>query len=96
MDSDTLDDLDLQLLHALQIDGRAAYSTIAQVLGVSSRTVARRYGRLRTSGLVRVTGVAAPGPGRSLPPSGSSESRFEPVPPARWRAPSPSDRTPPG
>ncbi|MEV6339706.1 AsnC family transcriptional regulator [Nocardia vinacea] len=62
MDSDTLDDLDLQLLHALQIDGRAAYSTIAQVLGVSSRTVARRYGRLRTNGLVRVTGVAAPGP----------------------------------
>ncbi|MEV5832564.1 AsnC family transcriptional regulator [Nocardia sp. NPDC052112] len=62
MDSDSLDDLDLQLLHALQIDGRAAYSTIAEVLGVSARTVARRYGRLRANGLVRVTGVATTGP----------------------------------
>lgn len=42
----TLDDLDLQLLHALTIDGRAPFSRIAAVLGVSDQTVARRYHRL--------------------------------------------------
>lgn len=47
MDSVTLDPVDLRLLHALQIDGRAAFSRIADVLGVSDRTVARRFGRLR-------------------------------------------------
>ncbi|RJO73436.1 AsnC family transcriptional regulator [Nocardia panacis] len=57
MDS-AIDDLDLRLLHALQIDGRAAFARIAEVLGVSDRTVARRYGRLRATGMVRVTGVA--------------------------------------
>src|SRR5881628_2051782 len=59
---DILDDLDLQLLHALQLDGRAAFSRIAQVLGVSARTVARRYGRLQATGLVHVAGVASTGP----------------------------------
>ncbi|WP_167475765.1 Lrp/AsnC family transcriptional regulator [Nocardia arthritidis] len=58
MDSDSLDELDRQLLHALQIDGRAPFSRIAEVLGVSDRTLARRYGRLRGAGVVRVTGVA--------------------------------------
>ncbi|CAM3526925.1 Lrp/AsnC family transcriptional regulator [Kibdelosporangium persicum] len=52
-----LDTLDLQLLHALQLDGRAPFSKIAEVLDVSDRTVARRYGRLRGSGVVRVTGT---------------------------------------
>ncbi|KDQ70256.1 AsnC family protein [Streptomyces sp. NTK 937] len=57
MDSVTLDPVDLRLLHALQIDGRAAFSGIADVLGVSDRTVARRSGRLRARGSVRVAGV---------------------------------------
>ncbi|MFD0363133.1 Lrp/AsnC family transcriptional regulator [Nocardia sp. GCM10030253] len=60
MESDThepLDALDLQLLHALQIDGRASFSRIAEVLGVSDRTVARRYERLRAAGKLRVTGA---------------------------------------
>ncbi|MFE2763905.1 Lrp/AsnC family transcriptional regulator [Streptomyces halstedii] len=57
MDSVTLDPVDLRLLHALQIDGRAAFSRIADVLGVSDRTVARRFGRLRARGSVRVAGV---------------------------------------
>jgi DNA-binding Lrp family transcriptional regulator len=52
------DDLDRGLVHALQIDGRAAFSTIAQVLGISDKTVARRYARLRTAGLLRVVGVS--------------------------------------
>lgn len=52
-----LDDLDRQLLHALQVDGRAAFSHIASVLGTSDRTIARRYSRLRSSGVVRVVVV---------------------------------------
>ncbi|MGW9494912.1 Lrp/AsnC family transcriptional regulator [Streptomyces prasinus] len=57
MDSVTLNDLDLRLLHALQLDGRAPFSKIADVLGVSDRTVARRFGRLRSAGIARVSGV---------------------------------------
>ncbi len=36
------DDLDRGLIHALHIDGRAPFSRIAAVLGVSAQTVARR------------------------------------------------------
>lgn len=57
MDSVTLDALDLRLLHALQLDGRAPFSRIADVLDVSDRTVARRFGRLRATGIARVAGV---------------------------------------
>jgi DNA-binding Lrp family transcriptional regulator len=54
------DDLDRQLVHALQVDPRAAFSTIAEVLGVSDRTIARRYTRLRSVGAVRVLGGVDP------------------------------------
>ncbi|MFG3227164.1 Lrp/AsnC family transcriptional regulator [Kitasatospora sp. NPDC048194] len=59
MESD-YDELDRRLVHALQIDGRAPFSTLAAVLGVSDRTVARRYARLRSSGAVRVLGGVDP------------------------------------
>ncbi|MFC8676986.1 Lrp/AsnC family transcriptional regulator [Streptomyces griseorubiginosus] len=52
-----LDPLDLKLLHALQLDGRAPFNRIAAVLGVSDHTVARRYRRLRDSVRLRVLGV---------------------------------------
>lgn len=55
--TDAFDDVDRQLVHALQIDGRAPFARIAAVLGVSDQTVARRYTRLRTRGLVRVLGL---------------------------------------
>ncbi|WP_242587133.1 Lrp/AsnC family transcriptional regulator [Streptomyces sp. MST-110588] len=58
MESVTLSPLDLRIVHALQLDGRAPFSRIAGVVDVSDRTVARRFGRLRASGAVRVTGVA--------------------------------------
>ena len=58
MDSDELDDLDRKLLQALQLDGRAPFSRIAAALGVSDQTIARRYKRLRTSGNLRVLGMA--------------------------------------
>ncbi|BAJ32957.1 MULTISPECIES: AsnC family transcriptional regulator [Kitasatospora] len=60
MGSDTYDALDRQLVHALQLAPRAAFSRLAAVLGVSDQTVARRYGRLRGAGLVRVLGLSDP------------------------------------
>jgi DNA-binding Lrp family transcriptional regulator len=50
----TIDRLDWQLIHALQADGRAPFSRIADVIGVSDQTVARRYRRLRAAGALRV------------------------------------------
>ncbi|MFC0842324.1 Lrp/AsnC family transcriptional regulator [Streptomyces noboritoensis] len=55
MDSRVSDDLDQRLLHALQVNGRAHFSRIARDLGVSERTIIRRYQRLRALGL-RVVG----------------------------------------
>ncbi len=54
------DDLDRGLLHALQVDGRAPFRRIADVLGVSDQTVARRYARLRSGQALRVIGVSDP------------------------------------
>lgn len=51
------DDLDRALLHALQIDGRAPFRRIGEVLGVSDQTVARRYARLRAARALRVVGL---------------------------------------
>ncbi|WP_171163370.1 Lrp/AsnC family transcriptional regulator [Streptomyces sp. I05A-00742] len=52
----TLDETDRGIVHALRIDGRAPYRVIGEVLGVSESTVARRYRRLRSSGVLRVVG----------------------------------------
>ena len=51
-----MDSVDRGLVHALQLDGRAPFSKIARVLGVSEQTVARRYRKLRSSGAIRVVG----------------------------------------
>lgn len=52
-----LDDLDRSLIHALQVNARAPFGVIAAALGVSDRTIARRYTRLRSRGVLRVVGV---------------------------------------
>ncbi|MFF4503678.1 Lrp/AsnC family transcriptional regulator [Streptomyces sp. NPDC001401] len=57
MESQPLDTLDLKLLHALQLDGRVPFSRIAEVLGVSDPTIARRFRRLRTTAGLRVVGM---------------------------------------
>ncbi|MFK4084541.1 Lrp/AsnC family transcriptional regulator [Kribbella sp. NPDC020789] len=55
-----LDEIDRALIHALQVAGRAPYSRIGAVLGVSTQTVARRYQRLRTEAGLRVIGLPDP------------------------------------
>jgi DNA-binding Lrp family transcriptional regulator len=58
--SHTFDELDRQLALALQLDGRQPFSRIAEVLGVSDQTIARRYTRLRGEGMLRVLGLTDP------------------------------------
>ncbi|WP_181781689.1 Lrp/AsnC family transcriptional regulator [Pseudonocardia pini] len=53
-----IDDLDRRILHALAVDGRAPFARIGEVLGVSDRTVARRWARLRETDRVRLVGAA--------------------------------------
>lgn len=67
MDSDTtwrpmsgFDELDQRIVQALQVDGRAPFRRIGEVLGVSDQTVARRYGRMRSTATFRVVGLADP------------------------------------
>jgi len=60
VESITIDDLDRQLTQCLGVDGRASFSAIAEVLGVSDQTVARRYRRLRTARVLRVVGLKYP------------------------------------
>jgi DNA-binding Lrp family transcriptional regulator len=62
VESNTADDLDRQLAQCLGVDGRASFSAIAEVLGVSDQTVARRYRRLRSAGVLRVVGLKYPKP----------------------------------
>jgi DNA-binding Lrp family transcriptional regulator len=59
-DSLTLDRIDRQILHALQISPRAPFARLATVLEVSEQTVARRFQRMRTHGVVRVTALPEP------------------------------------
>lgn len=51
---------DYRLVHALTVDGRAPLHRLAQVLGVSDQTLARRYSRLRSASLLRVVGQTSP------------------------------------
>lgn len=56
MKSPELDQLDRKIIHALSIDARAPFSRLADVLGVSEQTVARRYRTMHEAGIVRVVG----------------------------------------
>lgn len=55
-DTGELDDLDLDMVAALQIAPRASFNLLAEVLGSSPSTVARRLGRMETARLIRVIG----------------------------------------
>ncbi|WP_051165730.1 Lrp/AsnC family transcriptional regulator [Amycolatopsis orientalis] len=53
-DDGVLDDIDLDLVAALQHAPRAPFDVLARVLDSSARTVGRRYGRMLDDGLLRV------------------------------------------
>ncbi len=55
-----LDDLDRQLVHELQRDGRASFREIGVRLGISERAVSARYARLAEQDLLRVIAVGNP------------------------------------
>ena len=57
MENDSLDEVDRQLVHALVIAPRAPFRLFADVIGVSDRTIARRYRKLVSAFELRVTGV---------------------------------------
>ena len=57
MESDSPDEVDRQLVHALVIAPRAPFTLIAGVIGVSDRTIARRYRKLVSAFGLRVTGL---------------------------------------
>jgi DNA-binding Lrp family transcriptional regulator len=57
-----VDELDHQLLHALQLDARLPFARFAPMVGVSEQTIARRFRRLRAAGVVRVVGMVDPVP----------------------------------
>lgn len=54
MPADRLDELDRRIVGALQVDGRASFRRIADVLGESFSTVTRRGNALISGGAVRV------------------------------------------
>ncbi|MFG1605035.1 Lrp/AsnC family transcriptional regulator [Actinoplanes sp. NPDC049265] len=56
-DSVTLDEVDRGMLQALHLDARVPFARIGEVLGVSDRTVARRYGRLRQARVINLVGM---------------------------------------
>jgi DNA-binding Lrp family transcriptional regulator len=60
VETTTVDEIDRQLTQCLGVDGRASFAAVAEVLGVSDQTVARRYRRLRTAGALRVVGLKYP------------------------------------
>ena len=58
--SASTDAIDHQIIHAVQLSGRAPFALIADVIGVSEQTIARRYRRMESTGLIRVLALPAP------------------------------------
>lgn len=51
------DKLDRLILHAVRAECRASFALIAEVVGASEQTVARRYRRMEADGVLRVMGL---------------------------------------
>ncbi|MFI0370091.1 Lrp/AsnC family transcriptional regulator [Actinomadura sp. 1N219] len=56
----TLDGIDWRLLQELQRDGRAPYTRLAHIIGLSQAATRARVVRLMRSGVIQVTGLADP------------------------------------
>jgi Lrp/AsnC family transcriptional regulator for asnA, asnC and gidA len=54
------DEIDLQIIEALQKDGRVAFAQIAEQLNVSPGMIRLRYNRLVEEGYLRVTAITNP------------------------------------
>jgi DNA-binding Lrp family transcriptional regulator len=52
-----IDAIDRQIVHILTVEPRASFRTLADIVGVSDQTAARRYRRLAESAGLRVLGV---------------------------------------
>jgi DNA-binding Lrp family transcriptional regulator len=57
VETHSLDDVDRRLVHALVVAPRAPFTLLAEVIGVSDQTVARRYRRLAENAGLRVYGI---------------------------------------
>jgi Lrp/AsnC family transcriptional regulator for asnA, asnC and gidA len=55
--SEVLNDIDRRIIGYLQADGRASFTTIAEVLQIPDRTVSRRGQELLAQGAIQVTGL---------------------------------------
>lgn len=56
----TMDDIDRQIITALQSDGRRAFTQIAEDLGIPASSVRYRTRRLEELGILQVVGIANP------------------------------------
>ncbi|AXE37326.1 Lrp/AsnC family transcriptional regulator [Acidipropionibacterium virtanenii] len=54
---DEVDEIDLRLLHALQIEPRAAWSDLAPIVGADASALSRRWIAMRDSGIAWITGL---------------------------------------
>lgn len=57
---ENLDETDLAIMDALQVDGRVAFAQIAEQLGVSPGMVRQRYSRLVEEGFLKVVAITNP------------------------------------
>ena len=55
-----LDDVDKAIIRELQIDGRAAYSRLAPLVGLSEAAVRQRVNRLQDRGVIQIVAVTDP------------------------------------
>jgi Lrp/AsnC family transcriptional regulator for asnA, asnC and gidA len=55
-----MDELDLAIVEALQMEGRRPYTDIAQQLGISEGTVRNRVTRLIEDQILRIVGIVDP------------------------------------
>jgi Lrp/AsnC family transcriptional regulator for asnA, asnC and gidA len=55
-----LDAIDRQIISQLQIDGRRAYGTIADEVGLSEAAVRRRVQRMRETGVMQIVAITDP------------------------------------
>ncbi|MEV5542162.1 Lrp/AsnC family transcriptional regulator [Saccharopolyspora shandongensis] len=57
---DDLDDLDRQLIAALQLDGRRSFSSLAEEFEIPASSVRYRVKRLEDEGILQIVGIANP------------------------------------